>query len=102
MKLTEDVVKKISNIKYELDWMKEFRLNSFECFSKFDNPSWGPKINIDFDLNDLLWNKLAIIDDTNYQLPGLTISQDNTLGAIEGDEVLIETSPNSKNTIIKI
>ena len=30
------------------------------------------------------------------------ISQDNTLGAIEGDEVLIETSPNSKNTIIKI
>ena len=37
------------------------------------------KINIDFNLNDLLWNKLAIIDDTNYQLPGLTISQDNTL-----------------------
>ena len=37
------------------------------------------KINIDFELNDLLWNKLAIIDDTNYQLPGLTISQDNTL-----------------------
>ena len=37
------------------------------------------KINIDFELNDLLWNKISIIDDNNYQLPGLTISQDNTL-----------------------
>jgi len=37
------------------------------------------KINIDFELNDLLWNKISIIDETNYQLPGLTISQDNTL-----------------------
>ena len=49
MKLTRDVINNISNIKNEPEWMREFRLNSFECFSKLDNPSWGPKINIDFD-----------------------------------------------------
>lgn len=49
MKLTRDVINNISNIKNEPEWMREFRLNSFECFSKLSNPSWGPKINIDFD-----------------------------------------------------
>ena len=37
------------------------------------------KINIDFKLNDLLWNRLKMSDDYNYLLPGLTISEDNNL-----------------------
>lgn len=49
MKLTRDVIKNISKIKDEPDWMREFRISAFEAFSKFDNPSWGPQINIDFD-----------------------------------------------------
>ena len=49
MKLTRDVINNISKIKNEPEWMREFRLNSFECFSKLENPNWGPKINIDFD-----------------------------------------------------
>ena len=49
MKLTREVIKEISNIKNEPSWMKEFRLDSFECFSKLDQPKFGPKINIDFD-----------------------------------------------------
>ena len=39
MKLTRDVVNEISTIKGEPEWMKEFRLNAFECFSKLDNPN---------------------------------------------------------------
>ena len=49
MKLTRDVVKEISNIKNEPEWMKEFRIKAFECFDKMDNPKWGPELNIDFD-----------------------------------------------------
>ena len=49
MKLTRGVIKEISNIKNEPEWMKEFRIKSFECFDKMENPKWGPELNIDFD-----------------------------------------------------
>ena len=34
MKLTKDVIKEISNIKQEPEWMCEFRLKSFDYFEK--------------------------------------------------------------------
>ena len=49
MKLTKEVVKNISNIKEEPKWMLEFRLKSLEAFNKSPNPSFGPKLEIDYD-----------------------------------------------------
>lgn len=49
MKLTEEVVKKISSIKKEPEWMLEFRLKSYNSFSKIGNPNFGPELNIDYD-----------------------------------------------------
>ena len=49
MKLTKEVVKKISNIKNEPKWMLDFRLKSLEAFLKSSNPSFGPKLDIDYD-----------------------------------------------------
>ena len=49
MKLTKDIIKEISSIKNEPDWMLEFRIKAFEYFIKTDNPNWGPKIDVDFD-----------------------------------------------------
>ena len=49
MKLTKEIIKEISSIKNEPEWMLEFRIKAFEHFLKTDNPSWGPEINIDFD-----------------------------------------------------
>ena len=49
MKLTSEIVEKISKIKNEPDWMREFRIRAFECFDKMDNPDWGPEINVNFD-----------------------------------------------------
>ena len=49
MKLTEKVINDISYIKNEPEWMKQFRLEAFKCFSNMENPDFGPKINIDFD-----------------------------------------------------
>ena len=69
MKLTKNVIEKISKIKNEPSWMTNFRIKSFECFSKMGNPKWGPKINIDFDkityykerINNLTnnWNNIS-------------------------------------------
>ena len=49
MKLTADVVKRISNIKNEPEWMLNFRLNALDAFEKSNNPSFGPKLDIDYD-----------------------------------------------------
>jgi len=49
MKLTYDVVKKISNIKKEPEWMLNFRLKCLEAFEKSSNPSFGPKLDIGYD-----------------------------------------------------
>ena len=38
MKLTKEVINTISNYKNEPDWMRKFRLNAFECFSKLEQP----------------------------------------------------------------
>ena len=49
MKLTKEIIKEISSIKNEPDWMYEFRLKSFEFFDSCKNPEWGPNIDVDFD-----------------------------------------------------
>ncbi len=47
--LNEEVVRDISRIKGEPVWMRDFRLKSYECFKKMPMPSFGPKLDINFD-----------------------------------------------------
>jgi Fe-S cluster assembly protein SufB len=49
MKLTRDVIKKISSIKKESEWMLNFRLNALDAFEKRDNATFGPRLDIDYD-----------------------------------------------------
>ena len=49
MKLNKEFIEKVSKSKGEPEWMLEFRLKSFEMFLELDNPSFGPKLDIDFD-----------------------------------------------------
>jgi len=49
MKLTSDVIKRISSIKNEPSWMLDFRLNALNSFIKSRNPSFGPNLDIDYD-----------------------------------------------------
>ena len=48
--LNIDVVEKISKLKKEPSWMTEFRKKSYLKFKELGNPTFGPKINLDFDL----------------------------------------------------
>ncbi len=48
--LNENVIRFISEAKNEPDWMREFRLKSYQAFLKIDNPKWGPDLSgINFD-----------------------------------------------------
>ena len=47
--LNKEVVEFISNAKNEPDWMKDFRLKSYDAFINKSNPTWGPDLSgIDF------------------------------------------------------
>ncbi len=46
--LNEDIVRRISNIKNEPEWMLNFRLNAYKFFKNRPMPKWGPDLNIDF------------------------------------------------------
>lgn len=47
--LTEEIVREISRIKQEPEWMTEYRVNAFRIFEKLPMPKWGPDLSfIDF------------------------------------------------------
>ncbi len=48
--LNEDVIREISKLKKEPEWMLEFRLKAYQTFKKLPLPSFGPDLsNLDFD-----------------------------------------------------
>lgn len=46
--LSEEKIKKISSIKKEEEWIKNYRLDSYRKFEKSKMPSFGPEIDLDF------------------------------------------------------
>ena len=48
--INEDIVREISRLKNEPDWMLEFRLKALKAFNKLPMPSFGPDLSyLDFD-----------------------------------------------------
>lgn len=47
--LNIDKIKKISKIKEEDDWILDYRLKSYDLFRKLEEPTFGPKAEIDFE-----------------------------------------------------
>ena len=48
--LNEDIIRQISKLKNEPEWMLEYRLNSYKAFLKLPLPSFGPDLsNLDYD-----------------------------------------------------
>lgn len=45
----KEVVEKISEIKEEAEWIKNYRLQSYEAFQRLENPDFGPPIHMDLD-----------------------------------------------------
>ena len=83
--LNEELVKKISKLKNEPDWMLEFRLNSLKSFFELDNPNFGPKIELDF--NKINYYKK--VSDEKNDWNEVNVEVKNTfkeLGVIDAEE----------------
>ncbi len=46
--LDEEIVRQISEMKQEPDWMREFRLEALRIFESKPTPTWGGDIDLDF------------------------------------------------------
>ena len=71
--LNEELVKMISKLKNEPNWMLEFRLNSLSNFFIQKNPNFGPELDIDFNK----WSE---------QLSDISKTIEEKFGAILEDE----------------
>ena len=58
--LSEDIVRQISALKHEPDWLLDYRLRAYEHFVERAMPDWGPDLSdIDFDAYTYYANPLA-------------------------------------------
>lgn len=83
--LNEELVKKISEIKNEPNWMLDFRLNSLKSFFELDNPNFGPKIELDF--NKINYYKKVSNEKDNWNEVNTDIKNTfKELGVIDAEE----------------
>ena len=83
--LNSKLVEKISKLKNEPSWMLDFRLNSLTKFFELDNPSFGPKIDIDFSKINY-YKKVSELKD-NWDSVNKDIKKTfDELGVIEAEE----------------
>ncbi|MBP3766084.1 MAG: Fe-S cluster assembly protein SufB [Bacilli bacterium] len=90
--LTEEKVREISSIKGEPSWMTDFRVMSYKKFEELDNPTFGPKIDLDFDLinyykrmNDKVekdWSKVSCNIRDTFDKIGLIDSEKKYLDGV--------------------
>lgn len=92
-KLDEQFIINLSKSKEEPSWMLDIRLKAFKEFKKLDNPSFGPKIDIDFEninyykkekgtkLTDD-WNNVSCSVKDTFQKLGVIDAEKKYLGGV--------------------
>ena len=85
--LSKDKIKTISSIKNEEEWVRDYRLQSYENFEKIGMPEFGPKIELDFEKiiyykNDSKDDKIK--DDWNNVLKPIVDDLDS-VGVLEAE-----------------
>ena len=75
----------ISKIKNEPKWMREFRINSYECFKNLYNPCFGPELKINFD-DITYYKKIGERKNDWNKVPKEVKDTFNKLGIIEAEQ----------------
>ncbi len=88
--ITKENVEKISKIKQEDSWIKNFRLKAYQSFINQEMPKFGPKIDLNF--NDIIYYKSNEVDqkienDWNNVLKPVVDELDD-LGVLESEKHL--------------
>ncbi|MDE5553080.1 MAG: Fe-S cluster assembly protein SufB [Malacoplasma sp.] len=84
--LNEEVIKKISSIKKEPEWMLKLRLKAYKEFLKLKNPSWGPDLSF-IDFSEYVYYSTSAKKSESYweKVPKEIKDTFNKLGIIEAE-----------------
>ena len=88
--LSKEKVKEISKIKQEPKWMSDFREKAYAEFLKQELPSFGPKIDIDFDSITYYKRKDNKIHNTWDEVDKDVKSTFNELGVIDQEKTYLD------------
>ncbi len=88
--LDEKFVTWLSNKKGEDESMLKFRLNSLKKFQELDNPSFGPKINIDFNNINYYKSDIKKVEDTWDNVNKDIKNTFSSLGVIDAEEKYLD------------
>ncbi len=90
--LTEETVRKISSLKNEPTWMRDYRIKSYHSFVSLPLPSFGPNLKLNFDdityyrrIDDKVYNNWDEVDKNirdNFQSIGIEDAEKKYLGGI--------------------
>lgn len=85
--LNEDIIRQISKLKNEPEWMLEYRLKSYEAFKKLPLPSFGPDLsNLDYDTYTY-FTRLANKESQSWdEVPETVKNTFNKLGIPEAEQ----------------
>lgn len=89
-KLDIDFIKWLSNKKQEDEFMLNFRIQSFLKFQELDNPSFGPKLNIDFDKINYYKNDVEKTEDKWENVSCNIKNTFNDLGVIDAENKYLD------------
>lgn len=87
--LTEENIRKISEIKKEEPWILQYRMDSFDLFKKLNMPDFGPTYDIDF--NKIIYYKQGNDDKikNNWEhVDGSIKDELDSLGVLESEKHL--------------
>lgn len=86
--LTEENIRKISEIKKEEPWILQYRMDSFSLFQKLNMPDFGPTYDIDFD--KIIYYKQGNDEIKNNweQVDGNIKDELDSLGVLESEKHL--------------
>ena len=91
--LNEDIIRKISTLKNEPEWLLRYRLDAYKNFLKIPNPNWGVDLN-DIDLDDIYyylkpsekveenWDKVPEVIKNTFDKIGVIEAEDKYLSGI--------------------
>ena len=103
--LNEDIVRRISAVRGEPDWVLEFRLKAFRAWQKMEPPTW-PHLDLpEIDFQDLIYyarpkpkKKLNSLDEVDpeildiYNRLGIPLEEQKALAGVAVDAVLDSVS----------
>lgn len=110
--LNEDIIKEISKVKQEPEWLLNFRLEAYKIFENSKDPAWGPDLS-ELDIDEVVlyikpgveiekdWDKLPEYIYNTFDRLGIQKAEQESLGGVSAQYDSEEVYHNVREELLK-